>query len=103
MRMRASFISPPVTRKPLAQNRDRARIVVDRKAERLGDCVGGDVVVGRPDAAGGEDVSVAGAQRVKRGDDLGLLVGNDADFLQVDADGGHMLGDKADILVLGAA
>ena len=38
-------------------------------AERLGDAVGGDVVMGRPDAAGGEDVGVAMAQRIERGDD----------------------------------
>ena len=46
-------------RKPLAQNFDRVRVIVDRHAERLGDGVGGDVVVGRADAAGGEDVGVA--------------------------------------------
>ena len=90
-------------RKPLAQHLDRARVIVDRHAERLSDRVGGDVVVGRADAAGGEDVSVAGAQRVERGDDLRLLVGNDADFLQIDADGGELFGDIADVLVLGAA
>ncbi len=72
-------------------------------AERLGDAVGGDVVMGRADAAGGEHVSVARAQRVERRDDLRLLVGDDADFLEIDADIGEVFGDIADVLVLGAA
>jgi hypothetical protein len=37
----------------------RARIDVDRHAERLGDAIGGDVVMRRPDAAGGEHIGVA--------------------------------------------
>src|SRR6185436_3178253 len=36
------------------------------------------------------------------GDDLGLLVGNDAHFLQLDADDGEVVGDVTDVLVLGA-
>jgi len=59
--------------------------------------------VGRADAAGGEDVGVAGAQRVDRGDDLVLLVGNDAHLLQVDADRRHDVGEMADVAVLGPA
>jgi hypothetical protein len=97
IRRRASFISP------LAQNLDRARVVIDRKIERFRHRVRGNVVVGGPDAAGRENVSVAGTQRIEGGNDLGLLIGNDADFFQVDPNGGHMLGDKADILVPGAA
>ena len=42
-------------------------------------------------------------QCIKGGDDVGLVVGDDADFLQVDADIGQVLGDKADVLVLGPA
>ena len=57
----------------------------------------------RADAAGGEDVVVAVAQRVDGGDDLVLLVGDDADFLQVDADRRHDVGEVADVPVLGAA
>ena len=56
-----------------------------------------------PDAAGGEDIGVAGAQRIERGDDLVLLVGNDAHFLQVDADGRHDIGEVADVAVFRAA
>ena len=47
---------------PLLQDRDRLRVDVERDAEGLGDAIGGDVVVRRADAAGGEDVSVARAQ-----------------------------------------
>ena len=103
MRMRASLISAAGLRQPLRHDRDRARIDVDRHAERLGDALGGDVVVGRTDAAGGEHVGVAGAQRVERGDDLRLLVGDDAHLVQVDADAGQVFGDVADVLVLGPA
>ncbi len=75
-----------------------------RNAERLGDAVGGDVVVGRADAAGGEHVGVAAAQRVQRGDDLGSSSsGTTRTSLQVDADIGQVFGDVADVLVLGAA
>ena len=42
------------------------------------------------------------AQRVERGDDLGLVVGHHAHFLEVDAERGQVLGDEADVLVLGA-
>ena len=77
--------------------------MVDADAERLGDAVGGDVVMGRPDAAGGKDVGVAISQRIKGGDDVGLVVGDDADFLEVDPDIGQVFGDKADVLVLGPA
>ena len=65
--------------------------------------VGGDVVMGRADAAGGEDIGVARAQRIDRRDDRLLVVGDHPHFLQVDADGGEIVGDVADILVLGAA
>ena len=87
----------------LAEPRHHLGVMVDADAERLGDAVGGDVVMGRPDAAGGKDVIVAISQCIKGGDDVGLLVGDDADFLEVDPDIGQVLGDKADVLVLGPA
>ena len=43
----------------LLQDRDRLGVKFERDAEGLGDAIGGDVVVRRPDAAGGEDVGVA--------------------------------------------
>ena len=102
IRMRASFMTPPVCASR-AENLDRAGMIADRHAERLGDRVRGDVVVGRTDAAGSEHVGVAGAQRIERGDDLRLLVRHDADFLEIDADAGEKLGGVADVLVLGPA
>ena len=75
--------------------------MIDADAERLGNAVGGDVVMGRADAAGGEDIGVARTQRVQRGDDIGFVVGDDTDFLEVDPDIGQVLGDEADVLVLG--
>ena len=49
----------------LAEPRDHLRVMVDADAERLGDAVGGDVVMGRPDAAGGEDIGVAMPQCIQ--------------------------------------
>ena len=40
---------------PFVQDGERARIGVDRNTERLRHAIGGDVTVGRPDPAGGED------------------------------------------------
>ena len=85
IRMRASFMTPPVCSSRACKNPDRAGMVIDRHAERLRDRVGGDVVMGRTDAAGGEHVGVAGAQRIERGDDLRLLVRHHPDFLEIDA------------------
>jgi hypothetical protein len=77
--------------------------MVDADAERFRNAVGGDVVMGRPDAAGGKDVAVTIPQRIESGDDIGLVVGDDADFLEVDPDIGQIFGDKADVLVFGPA
>jgi hypothetical protein len=90
-------------RNALGHDLDRARVMLDGNAERLGDAIGGDVVMGRADATGGEDIGIARPQRVERGDDLRLFVGDDAHFLEIDADVGEILGDVADVLVLGAA
>ena len=81
---------------------DGAGIDVDRHAEGFGDAIGRDVVVRRADAAGGEEVGVPRPERVDRFDDLALLVRHDPDLAQIDADIGQMLGDVADVLVLGA-
>src|SRR5206468_977900 len=78
-------------------------VMVDPDAERLGDAVGGDVVMGRPDAAGGKDVGIAIPQCIKGIDDVGLIVGDDADLLEVNSDIGQVFGDEADVLVLGPA
>ena len=57
--------------------------------------------MGRSDAAGGEDVGVAVAERVHRRDDLVLDIGDHPHLADIDADIGQVLGDVADVLVLG--
>src|SRR5690349_24489892 len=78
-------------------------MVVDADAEGFCHAVGGNVVMGRTNAAGGKDVGVTLSQCINGRDDVGLVVGNDADFLQVDTDIGQVLGNEADVLVLGPA
>ena len=57
----------------------------------------------RADAAGGEQIVVARAQLVDRGDDRGLVVGDDAHLLQANADARKMRRDVVDVAVAGAA
>ena len=73
-------------------------------AERLGDAVGGDVVMRRADAAGGEDVGVSRAQRIYSASTIAASSSETTrTSLQVDAERGQVIGDVADVLVLGAA
>ena len=64
----------------------RARIVahVDMRVECGGDAIGGDVVVGWPNPAGCENMSIAARQRLNCGHDCGRVIGHDAYFGQVD-------------------
>src|SRR5216683_2730393 len=87
--------------KPVAKPRHHFGMMIDADAERFRNAVGGDVVMGRPNAAGGKDVGVAAAQGVQCRDDFGFLVGYDAYLLEVDPDIGQVFRDKADVLVLG--
>ncbi len=59
--------------------------------------------MGRPDAAGGEDVRIAVAESVHRGDDLVLDIRDHPHLAEIDADIGEVLGDITDVLVLGPA
>src|SRR5262245_29164027 len=102
MRRRASFISAPVVSTHSCSG-ERARIGVDRHTERLRHAVGGDVSVGRPDPAGGEDIGPAMAERIEGVDDCSLLVADHPHFLEIDAKRRQIFGDIADVLVLGAA
>ena len=70
--------------------------------ESLGHAIGRDVVVRRPDATGGEHVRIFRTQGVERCDDFRSIVGDHPHFLQIDADRGEVVGDIADVLVLGA-
>ena len=87
---------------PLLQDGDGFRVKFQRDAEGLGHAIGRDVVVRRPDAAGGEHICVFRAQGVERFDDLRSIVGDHPHFLEIDADRGEVVGDVADVLVLGA-
>jgi hypothetical protein len=78
-------------------------MVTDADAESLGHRVGGDVVMGGADAAGGEDEIMAAAQRVQPLDDLVFVVGNDPDFLEIDAQSHQEAGNGVGIGILGAA
>jgi hypothetical protein len=62
------------------QDGERARIGVDRHTERLRHAVGGDVTVGRPDPAGGEDIGVAMPERIDCVDDRPGVVESPAGF-----------------------
>ena len=59
--------------------------------------------MGRPDAAGGEDVGVAGPQGIERLDNVVRHIGDHPDFAQLDPQLGAELGRRGDIDVLGAA
>ena len=101
MRLRMSLNSPGrVTR---FQQGIGFGVIADTHAEGLGHGIGGDVVMGGADAAGGENNVIAGPQRIQPGHDLILHIGNHADFLQVDAQRGQETGDIMGIAVLGAA
>ncbi len=84
---------------------DLARIGMDhdRHIERRGDRIDGDVVVGRPDPAGREQIIVAGAERIDRLDDALLVVGDDPHLGQPDALVVEPGRELRDILVLGPA
>ena len=88
---------------PFVQYGERARIAVNRHTERLRHAVGGDVTVGRPDPAGGEDIGVATPERIECVDDRSLLIADDPHFSEIDADRRQVFRDIVDVLVLGAA
>ncbi len=56
--------------------------------------------MGRTDPAGGEQIVVAGAQRVHRFDDRGGIVGHHAHFVQTDVLDLQPAGDLRDVLVV---
>ena len=103
MRLRASVNSISRSSVVGREQFKSLRVVLARHAEGLGDRVGGDVVMRRPDAAGGEQIGIALSQRIDGLGDVILIVGNDADLLEVDTDRRHDVGEMADIAILGAA
>jgi hypothetical protein len=71
--------------------------------EGRGDIFAGDIVMRRPDTAGGENLIVAGTNLVDRADDGFRDIGNDPHFAYRNADIAQALRQKADIRVLRAA
>ena len=82
-----------------------ARVVADmkRKAEGGGNRIGGDVVMGRPDPARGEDVVIARPKRVQRSHDGILHVRHDPRLFQVDTLGRKLPRKVMHVRVAGAA
>jgi hypothetical protein len=96
----AGFVE--VRAEALFEARDDLRVMVNGNAKRLRHAVGGDVVMGWPDAASGKDVGVTLTERVQCVDNGVLFIGDHADFLEIDADIREVFGDEADVLVLGS-
>ena len=82
-----------------------ARIVAhaDLHAERRGDAVGGDVVMGRPDAARGEHMVMAVRKRPHRGADRAGVVADHAHLFQVDAVAGQFTRQMVHVGIAGPA
>ncbi len=70
--------------------------------EGFGDALRRDVVMGRTDAAGGEDVVERAPHLVDRADNGVAIVGDHPHFLEADARLVQPLGEKGDVLVLHA-
>ena len=87
----------------LPQDLDGFGMMLYGDAERFGHGIGGDVIVGRSNAAGCEDVGINRSDGIERRHDAVLLVGDNADFLEIDADFGQKGGDVAGVTVAGAA
>src|SRR6516162_8804824 len=68
---------------------------VDRHTERLRHAVGGDVTVGRPDPAGGEDIGATMPERIECVDDCPLLVADHPHFLEINAERRQIFRDIA--------
>ena len=85
------------------EDRDEQRVAHELDAHRARHALDGDVVVGRPDAARGEDHVVVAAERGDLAGDQLDLVGDDRDAAHVDAEraqlaaevGGVGVGDLA--------
>ena len=103
MRRRASFISAPVVFTHSCRMASARVSVSIGTPNAFRHAVGGDVTVGRPDPAGGEDIGAAMPQRIECVDDRALLIADHPHFLEIDADRRQIFRDMADVLVLGAA
>src|SRR5690606_24335952 len=82
---------------------DDAGVLVQLHPEGGRHAVGGDVVVGGADAAGGEQVVIALAQDIDGRHDLGLDIADHPRLAYIHAVGGEVAGDGVEVHVLGAA
>ena len=73
------------------------------QAESLGNRIGGNVVMGRANAASGEDIVVAGAQRIHRSDDFALDIRHHPDLAHFDTPIVQRLRQMGEIGILGPA
>ena len=71
------------------QKRHRVGAVADRCAKRIGDGIGGDVVMRWANAARGEKVVILAAKGAHGGDNGGMIIGHDARFAQRNAVAGQ--------------
>jgi hypothetical protein len=74
-----------------------------RHAKSSGNALRGDVVMGRPDAAGREDMIVTAAQRIDRADDLIRNIGDDPRLAELDPQRRHALGQIVEVHILRTA
>ena len=100
MRRRASFRSSGLWRS--SSIAFGARIDVDRDAEGRGDAIGGDVVVRRTDAAGGEEIGVGVRRALTAATMRSASSGTMRTSLRSMPTARAVIGDRADVLVLGA-
>ena len=85
---------------PPPEDRHGVRMLGQGHAEGRRHSIGGDVVMGRPDPAGGEDIVVGGPQGVQTVDDLFLAVPDGPRLLEVDPQRRQEPGDGVQIGVL---
>ena len=63
---------------------------IDMLVERSGDAIGGDVIMGRPDAAAGEHAVIDARQFLHGSNDCAVFIPHHTDFFQVDPDAGQL-------------
>ena len=84
------------------QDFQRPRVMSDGNLKGPGHRIGCNVIMGRANAARGEHIGVARPQGIQRGNNIALVIGNTARFPEVNAQAHEIVGNEAQILVLGA-
>jgi len=99
----AGFVQRPVCTIAVLKQRPRLLIQEEIDAEGLGDCGSGNIVMGRADSAGGEDVVEALPHFIDGRDNRLCHIGDDPTLAQAHALFVQGLGKKGDIRVLSPA